>query len=123
MALEPSVEPWPPFPCLDSFTQTVGLLGRGISPLQGRYLHTEQHKHRINAHRHPCLKWESNPHSVFDRARTVHALDRAATVIGKEILLTYGAHPFLRSCQLCSPSGTSQHFKEPEGLSPCSQEP
>jgi hypothetical protein len=29
---------------------TVGwLLGRGISLPQGRYLHTEQHKHRINA--------------------------------------------------------------------------
>jgi hypothetical protein len=32
------------------YTQLVGLLGRGISPSQGRYLHTEQHKHRINAH-------------------------------------------------------------------------
>jgi hypothetical protein len=32
------------------FTQTVGLLGRAISPSQGRYLHTGQHKHRINAH-------------------------------------------------------------------------
>jgi hypothetical protein len=32
------------------FTQTVGLLGRVISPSYGRYLHTEQHKHRINAH-------------------------------------------------------------------------
>jgi hypothetical protein len=27
-------------------TQSVGLLGWGISPLQGRYLHTEQHKHK-----------------------------------------------------------------------------
>jgi hypothetical protein len=33
-----------------SFTQSVGLLGRGISPSQGRYLHIGQHKHRINAH-------------------------------------------------------------------------
>jgi hypothetical protein len=33
-----------------SCIQSVGLLGRGISPLQGRYLHTEQHRHRINAH-------------------------------------------------------------------------
>jgi hypothetical protein len=33
-----------------SYTQSVGLLQRGISPSQGRYLHTEQHKHRINAH-------------------------------------------------------------------------
>jgi hypothetical protein len=32
------------------FTQTVGLLERVISPSQGRYLHTRQHKHRINAH-------------------------------------------------------------------------
>jgi hypothetical protein len=31
-------------------TQSVGVLGQGISPSQGRYLHTEQHKHRINAH-------------------------------------------------------------------------
>jgi hypothetical protein len=44
------------------YTQsTVGLLGRGISPSQGRYLYTEQHKHRINAHRHLCLGWASNP--------------------------------------------------------------
>jgi hypothetical protein len=34
-----------------------------ISSLQGLYLHTGQHKHRINAHRHPCLKWDSNPRS------------------------------------------------------------
>jgi hypothetical protein len=41
--------------------QSVGLLGRGISPSQGRYLHTGQHKRRINAYRHPCLEWDSNP--------------------------------------------------------------
>jgi hypothetical protein len=45
------------------YTQSVGLLGRGISPLQGLYLHTEQHKHRINAHRHPCFELDSNPWS------------------------------------------------------------
>jgi hypothetical protein len=42
-------------------TQTAGLLGRGIRPSQGRYLHTEQHKHRINAYSQPCLEWDSNP--------------------------------------------------------------
>jgi hypothetical protein len=26
------------------FTQTVGIIGRVINPLQGRYLHTGQHK-------------------------------------------------------------------------------
>jgi hypothetical protein len=33
-----------------SYTHSVGLLGRGISPSQGRYLHREQHKHRTNSH-------------------------------------------------------------------------
>jgi hypothetical protein len=32
------------------FTQSVGLLGEGISPSQGRWLHTGQRKHRLNAH-------------------------------------------------------------------------
>jgi hypothetical protein len=35
-------------------------------------------------------------------------------------LLTYGAEPFLRSRELCSPSTTSQHFMEPEGTIPSS---
>jgi hypothetical protein len=56
-ALQPFVGSWPCFQFLDLFTQSVGLLGRGIGPSQGHYLHTEQHKHRINAHRHQCLKW------------------------------------------------------------------
>jgi hypothetical protein len=38
-------------------------------------------------------------------------------------LLTYGAEPLLRSRQLGSHSRTSQRFMEPEGSSPCSQEP
>jgi hypothetical protein len=37
--------------------------------------------------------------------------------------LTHGAEPFLRSCQLCSHSRTSQRFMELEGLLPRSQEP
>jgi hypothetical protein len=50
-------------------TQSVGLLGRRISPSQGRYLHTEPHNHRINADRHPCLDWDSNPQSQCSRWR------------------------------------------------------
>jgi hypothetical protein len=38
-------------------------------------------------------------------------------------ILTYGAEPFLRSCQLCSYSRTSKHFRELEGSLSCSQEP
>jgi hypothetical protein len=45
-----------------------------------------QHKHRINAHTSmPSVGFEpKNP--VFERAKTVHALDRAATVIGPSYL-------------------------------------
>jgi hypothetical protein len=41
MALQPFVGPWLLFQYLDLFTQSVGLLGWGISPSQDRYLHTE----------------------------------------------------------------------------------
>jgi hypothetical protein len=37
--------------------------------------------------------------------------------------LTHGSEPFLRTCQLCSYSRTSQHFMDPGGSLPCSQEP
>jgi hypothetical protein len=40
MALQPFAGPWPLFSFL-FFTQSGGLLGRGISPSQGRYLHTQ----------------------------------------------------------------------------------
>jgi hypothetical protein len=66
------------------YTQSVGLLGRAISLSQGRYLYTQKHEDRINAHRYPHLEWESNPRSLLlsERAKTVHALDRTAIVIG-----------------------------------------
>jgi hypothetical protein len=69
---------------LDLFTQSVGLLGRGMSPSRGRYPHTEQQKHRICK----CIQ-TSMPRAeleltvpVFERVKTVHALDRAATLFG-----------------------------------------
>jgi hypothetical protein len=62
-----------------SFTKSVGLLGRGISPSQGRYLHTGQHKHTINAHRRPSLEGDSNPRTQCVSGR---AVARTATVIG-----------------------------------------
>jgi hypothetical protein len=64
--------------------QSVGLLGRGISPSQGRYLNTEQHKQ--NEHTlisMPRVRFEPTI-PVFERAKTVHALDRAAIVISLE---------------------------------------
>jgi hypothetical protein len=50
MFLQPFVGPWPLFQFRNLFYTTVGLLGRVVSPLQGRYLHTGQHKHTINSH-------------------------------------------------------------------------
>jgi hypothetical protein len=50
MTLQPFVGPWPLLQFRNSFTQTVGLFERVIGPSQGRYLHTRQYKHRINAH-------------------------------------------------------------------------
>jgi hypothetical protein len=49
MALQPLIGPWSLFQFLESYIQSIALLGRGIRPSQGLYLHTE-HKHRINAH-------------------------------------------------------------------------
>jgi hypothetical protein len=60
-------------------TQLEGLLGRGISPSQGRYLHTEQHKQNKSTETSMGLE-PTIP--VFERAKTVYASDRAATVIG-----------------------------------------
>jgi hypothetical protein len=44
-----------------SDTQSVGLLGQEINPMQGLYLHTGQHKRRKNVHKQPCLELDSNP--------------------------------------------------------------
>jgi hypothetical protein len=39
--------------------ESAGLLGRGITPSQGRYLHwTSQTQ---NKRRHPCIEWDPNP--------------------------------------------------------------
>jgi hypothetical protein len=61
------------------YTQSVGLLGREISPPQGRYLHTEQHTNTQNKRTQtsmPRVGFEPTI-SGFELAKTVHALDRA----------------------------------------------
>jgi hypothetical protein len=50
MALTALTGPWPLLQFRNNFLQTVGLLGRVISPSQGRYLYTGQYKHRINTY-------------------------------------------------------------------------
>jgi hypothetical protein len=99
MALQPFVGPWPLFQFLDLFTQKIGLLGRGISPSQGRYLHTEQHKQ--NKRTQTCMSQVGFEPTipVFENAKTVHTSDRAATLIGKN-WSTYLKIP--RACQSVS---------------------
>jgi hypothetical protein len=58
---------------------SVGLLGRVIVPSQGRYLTQTQNKHKKTSM--PRVGFEPTI-PAFERAKTVHALDRAATVIG-----------------------------------------
>jgi hypothetical protein len=87
MVLPAHSRPWPLIQFRKHFSQTVGLLGRVISPPQGRYLNTGQHKHKINAHQ-TSMPWEGFKPTTpaFEWAKTVHALDRVATVYsGKNI--------------------------------------
>jgi hypothetical protein len=66
------------------YTQSVGLLGRGISPPQGRYLQ------RINAHTHIHASSGIRTHDPGVRmGEDVHALERAATVIGYDSEIEY----------------------------------
>jgi hypothetical protein len=69
MSLQPFVEPWPLLQFCSLFYRDGRTPCTGISPSQGRYLQTEQHKHRINTHKHSCLEWVSNPRSQLSRKR------------------------------------------------------
>jgi hypothetical protein len=65
------------------FTQPVGLLQRMISPSQGCYLHRTTQTQNKSTHKHPWLGVGFEPTiPAFEREKTVHALDSAATVIG-----------------------------------------
>jgi hypothetical protein len=77
IALQSFVGPWPIFLSLDLYTQSVGLLGRGISLIQGLCLHTEQRHRDIHA-----MSGFRTTVPVFEREKTVNALDHAVPVIG-----------------------------------------
>jgi hypothetical protein len=125
--------------------QTVGLLGRVINSSQGLYLNRGKHKHRINTYRHQtsmsCVGFESTI-PASERAETVHASDRSATVTGMwqirpHISMTWPevssahrwAYPksevpltaewFVAECNYINRSNTSQqlrrrHFQPPD---------
>jgi hypothetical protein len=63
-----------------SYRQSVGLLWRGISHPQGLYLHRTQTWSKYRRTLMPRVEFEPTT-PVIGRAKTVHALDRAATVI------------------------------------------
>jgi hypothetical protein len=67
-------------------TQRVGLLLQVISPSQSFYLNTGQQNRRINTYTgiHALSGNRTNDPSS-ERAKAVHALDRAATLIGMEL--------------------------------------
>jgi hypothetical protein len=86
--------PWPFFSFL-VYTQSVELLGRGISPSQDRYLHAGQHKqNKCTQISKPRVGFETTI-AVFDQAKRVHALDRAGTVIG---INTHTLHSYEGNC-------------------------
>jgi hypothetical protein len=92
MALPAHSGPRPLIQFRNCFLQTVGLLWRVMSPSQGSYLNTGQHKHRMNAYTHQSyMPWVGFPASnssclrprshrdwlASERSKTVHALDRS----------------------------------------------
>jgi hypothetical protein len=113
MALPAHSGPRPLFQFRNHFSQTVGLLGRVISPFQGRYLNTGQHKHRINAYIHQTfMPWVGFETTIpaSERAKTVYTLDRVATVTGSHYryYTTQSAGIFLVSCAVSTISNYLQ---------------
>jgi hypothetical protein len=65
-----------------SITQSVGLLGRGISPSQGRYLHrTAQTENKSTQTSMSYVGFEPTI-PMFELAKTVYPLDFPVTVTG-----------------------------------------
>jgi hypothetical protein len=75
MTLQPLVEPWPPFQFLYLFTQAVGLLGRR-SVRRKTATYTQNKRTQTSV---PEVGFEHTI-PVFERAKTVHALDRARSL-------------------------------------------
>jgi hypothetical protein len=88
--------PWFYSPLLgfDRFFSFLIFYTVGRTPCMGdqpvaRHMHTGQHKHRINAQTSMPQVGFKPTISVFERDKTVHASDRAATVIGVFNELSY----------------------------------
>jgi hypothetical protein len=65
------------------YAQSVGLLGREISPSDDRYLHRKTRtQNKRTQTSMPLLRFEPTI-PVLEQAKTVHVLDRTTTVIGQ----------------------------------------
>jgi hypothetical protein len=112
-----------------------------ISPSQGRYLHTEQHKLRINAHRDchaligirthdPSIRASEDssclrPRGHYGRRRILFINTKPLTLIRNhlessalELLLTSRACPFTQCVTLGGGTGSFLNFKHQQLLSP-----
>jgi hypothetical protein len=94
LALYPQFWPWPismkfsvHFGLLD-LRHLVGLLGRVISSLQGLYLYTNTGKRAYTYRHQTSMPWVGSEPMILasDRAKTVRALDRSATLTGVSII-------------------------------------
>jgi hypothetical protein len=76
----------PCFTVPSSYTQSVGFLGREITPSQGRYVNrTTQTLNKRTQVSMPRVGFEPKV-PEFEGANKVHALDRAATVTDTDLL-------------------------------------
>jgi hypothetical protein len=86
------------------YTQTVGILGRGISPSYGRYLQAE----KLNQNKRTQISMTRVGFEitipVFEPEKAVHALDRAATVIGTSLICKLSPHYAVFTSLLLLPS-------------------
>jgi hypothetical protein len=70
-----------------SYTQSIGLIGRGISPLQAS-TYTQNNTNREWKHKiQTSMTWVGFEPTIsaFERAKTVHDLDHAVIVIGASL--------------------------------------
>jgi hypothetical protein len=68
-----------------SYKHLVGLLGRGISPSQDRYLHRRKQKQKEREQTSMPLVGFEPTVPVFEWVKTCRGLDRAATVVDHDI--------------------------------------
>jgi hypothetical protein len=96
------------YSCFSLWSIRLGLLGRGIGPSQSHYLHstTQTQNKRRKTSMARVLFEPTTP--VFKRAKTVHALNRTATVIGGK---------YINWCHRTNEDWNNWHF-EHNALSP-----